>query len=149
MGAFGYYGEEESESTEETSSTNHYEAEEVPIPPSWANVKLGDFSGCCSAEGDSTSFYALLRAIFGYSDAPTRLEIITYMLYWGYVGLALSWKAYRGTLWGKFAPGAPGAAEADALPAAKQPQDEEAQPDGDAAASDALELGPLKAAGKA
>ena len=142
MGAFGYYGGEEAESTEETSS-NHYEPEEVPIPPSWANEKLGDFSSCCSAEGDSTSFYALLRAIFGYSDAPTRLEIITYMLYWGYVGLALSWKAYRGTLWGKFAPGA-----ADAPPAAK---DEEAQPDGDAAAVDAagLELGPLKPEGKA
>ena len=115
MGAFGYYGEEEGEASEESSGSSDttYVAEEVPPPLSWANVKLGDFTACCSAEDDSTSFYALLRAIFGYSDAPTRLEIITYMLYWGYVMLALAYKAWRGTLWGKFAPKAGGESSAE------------------------------------
>ena len=75
----------------------------VPEQPAWVNVALGHFRGCCAANGSNTSFFSVLRAIFGYSDRPTRLEIIAYVGYWGYVlaSLALKWRA--GTLYGKFA----------------------------------------------
>ena len=90
-------------------SMSEYEPARVPEEPAWVNVALGHFRGCCSANDKTTNFYSVLRAVFGYADRPTRLEIIVYMLYWGYVIVSLSLKYRAGTLYGKFAAPAPAA----------------------------------------
>ena len=84
-----------------TYSATAYTPDTVPLVPSWINVPLGDFRACCPAAKNSTTFFGLLRSIFGYSDRPTRLEIITYVVYWGYVLLSGLHKWRKGTLFGK------------------------------------------------
>lgn len=44
------------------------------------NKQLADFKKCCN--DDSGTFFNILRAIFGYSDSPTVLVILTYVGYW-------------------------------------------------------------------
>jgi len=46
------------------------------------NKQLANFKKCCRADGSSTTFFNILRAIFGYSDSPTVLVILTYVGYW-------------------------------------------------------------------
>ena len=82
-------------------SPDSYTPDTVPLVPSWVNVPLGDFRACCPAAKNSTTFFGLLRSVFGYSDRPTRLEIITYVCYWGYVLLSGCHKWQQGTLFGK------------------------------------------------
>ena len=85
-------------------SGSEYEAALVIEEPDWWNVPLGHFRGCCAANDRTTNFYTVMRAVFGYADRPTRLEIITYVLYWGAVLLQLAYKYRAGTLFGRVPP---------------------------------------------
>ena len=44
------------------------------------NKQLGNFKYCCDSK--RVKFFAILKAIFGYSDSPTGLIILTYVGYW-------------------------------------------------------------------
>jgi high-affinity iron transporter len=58
-----------------------HELEEVGlIDNKVLNKQLANFKKCCNSKGES--FFALLKAIFGYSDSPTVLIILTYVGYW-------------------------------------------------------------------
>lgn len=45
----------------------------------WWNAVMWDTSGCCS---DENQFFALMRALFGYQDDPTFVELMAYFGYW-------------------------------------------------------------------
>ncbi|PNH12297.1 Plasma membrane iron permease [Tetrabaena socialis] len=74
----------------------------------WIMVPLYDWSVCCSDidpigtestdEQNRRRFFALARAIFGYQDKGTPLEIIIYTCYWSLVLLIAAFKSWRGTL---------------------------------------------------
>jgi iron transport multicopper oxidase len=98
MGSFGSYW---ADPLVDPMLASEYAAPVLVLPPSWVNVPLGDFRKCCRADGTSTTFFALLRAITGYSDRPTRLEIISYCSYWAYIIASLLFKARANTLHGK------------------------------------------------
>lgn len=118
-GAFGTYPEdeeaEEAGSTEAAATTTGGEG---PLPlggggahpteapprgaaprPSWGNTHIADFRGCCDSDKDKSSFYALMRALFGYQARPTRLEVLFYAAYWAAVLLWVCAKLARGTLY--------------------------------------------------
>lgn len=60
----------------------------------WTMVPLWDISGCCSDQDNKNKFFALMRAIFGYQDKPTFIEVMFYCGFWLLViiiGLA-KWK---------------------------------------------------------
>ena len=82
-------------------SADAYTPDVVPVTPSWVNVYLGDLRDCCSASKNSATFFGLMRSLFGYSDHPTRLEIITYVVYWGYAITVGLYKWRSGSLYGK------------------------------------------------
>ena len=86
-----------------TYSSLEYMPAVVVEKPDWLGVAIGHFRRCCA--DSNTSFFAVLRAIFGYSDRPTRLAIIAYCVYWAYVLLSLGLKWKAGTLFGKHASG--------------------------------------------
>ncbi|GAB0494227.1 hypothetical protein MMPV_005518 [Pyropia vietnamensis] len=46
----------------------------------WWNQELWDASGCCNDK--SNMFFGLARALFGYADSPTFVEVIVYLVYW-------------------------------------------------------------------
>ncbi|EFJ41749.1 hypothetical protein VOLCADRAFT_77510 [Volvox carteri f. nagariensis] len=74
----------------------------------WYMVPIYNWSKCCSDidpkgtepvdQQNRQRFFALVRAIFGYQDKGTPLEIISYCCYWGLVLILMAWKAWRGTL---------------------------------------------------
>ncbi|GFR40538.1 hypothetical protein Agub_g1111, partial [Astrephomene gubernaculifera] len=74
----------------------------------WYMVPMYDWSGCC-ADTDPTGteptnvqnrkrFFALARAIFGYQDKGTPVEVMSYACYWGLVFILAGLKAWQGTL---------------------------------------------------
>lgn len=115
MGSFGQYWEIEEEEEEEEGGeaeegsemavfdfaayTTDFGVGDVEPKPSWANVPLADWRKCCSSS--ENEFFVLLREIFGYSDAPTRMEVVSYCAYWIMVMALLSYKQLKGTLYGK------------------------------------------------
>jgi FTR1 family protein len=106
-------------------SISEYTGALVVEQPSWVNVPLGHFRGCCAANDSTTNFYTVIRAVFGYADRPTRLEIITYMLYWGAIMVALAHKYRSGTLFGRVPPAGAAGAAAPALAETAAVGDEE------------------------
>lgn len=46
----------------------------------WQNQAIFDASGCCS---DKTNyFFVMMRALLGYQDQPTPIEVFAWILYW-------------------------------------------------------------------
>lgn len=70
----------------------------------WYNKILWDTSGCCDMY--SNEFWSLVRALFGYTDGPTGLNLMYYILYWVIVAACMLWKNYHGTLTDKRQAGA-------------------------------------------
>ncbi|PSC73283.1 Plasma membrane iron permease [Micractinium conductrix] len=62
----------------------------------WYNHILWDTSGCCNMY--TNEFWSLVRALFGYTDQPTGLNLMYYLLYWIVVLASMAWKAHTGTL---------------------------------------------------
>lgn len=116
-GAFGTYPEEVEVEVASTEAATTHGAEgapplggeahttavppHAPLRPSWGNTYIADFRGCCDSVKDKSSFYALMRALFGYQAHPTRLEILFYAAYWAAVLLWVCAKLARGTLYTK------------------------------------------------
>mmetsp|Transcript_28170 Transcript_28170/g.61715 ORF Transcript_28170/g.61715 Transcript_28170/m.61715 type:complete len:1182 (-) Transcript_28170:18-3563(-) len=46
----------------------------------WQNEALWDISGCCSHK--TNDFFALMRALVGYTATPSFMEFFFYMIYW-------------------------------------------------------------------
>jgi high-affinity iron transporter len=71
-----------------------YEAEGVP--EKWWNAKLFDIGECCSDEDNQ--FFAMARALFGYQDDPSFVELVAYFGYWALIAIILvtaNWTAVR------------------------------------------------------
>ena len=100
-GSFGPFASPHEFGPDYSYSATVYMPAVVTLPPAWVNVKLGDFRDCCAANAGQPGFFTIIRAVFGYSDAPTRLEIITYMAYWGFVFAVCYNKHQKGVLFGK------------------------------------------------
>ena len=49
----------------------------------WWNKEIMNLTDCCNDK--SNQFFAMLRALFGYQDKPTFIEIITYIAYWVFI----------------------------------------------------------------
>lgn len=64
----------------------------------WYNRPAWNISACCSDLDSGNAFFALIRALFGYQDKPTPLEIMLYLLYWVCVGGMFAYKARKGSL---------------------------------------------------
>lgn len=74
----------------------------------WYMKQLYDWSACCNdldptgtepqSEQNSRRFFALARAIFGYQDKATFLEIMMYVSYWIIVIAIALWRWWRGSL---------------------------------------------------
>jgi hypothetical protein len=74
----------------------------------WYMVPLYDWSQCCNdldptgeepaSEQNRRRFFALTRAIFGYQDKGTFLEVMLYCSYWIIIIAVMLFKAWRGTL---------------------------------------------------
>ncbi|GIL73371.1 hypothetical protein Vretimale_4789 [Volvox reticuliferus] len=74
----------------------------------WYMVPMYDWSKCCAdtdPKGDepmgqqnSQRFFSLARAIFGYQDKGTPVELIAYCSYWGLVLIVMGLKAWHGSL---------------------------------------------------
>lgn len=62
----------------------------------WYNTILWNTSGCCDMYNNQ--FWSMMRALFGYTDQPTGLNLMYYLLYWAIVLSLLAWKWYSGTL---------------------------------------------------
>lgn len=46
----------------------------------WANQKVWDARECCSDK--TNKFFVLMRALLGWQDQPTPVELLAYFLYW-------------------------------------------------------------------
>lgn len=104
-GRFGAYNFDPLSPAEPAAASLEYSAEALPVVPAWVNVYLADYRHCCAAnDGQQQYFYTLLRALFGYSDQPTRLEIIGYVSYWAAAIALLLRRAGNGTLLSKAPP---------------------------------------------
>ncbi|GLI69194.1 hypothetical protein VaNZ11_013763 [Volvox africanus] len=74
----------------------------------WYMVPMYDWSKCCGdtdpkgdepiAQQNRQRFFALVRAIFGYQDKGTPVELIAYCCYWGLVLIVMALKAWHGSL---------------------------------------------------
>lgn len=68
----------------------------------WTMQPLWDWSKCCSDQdtGDKGQykFFALARAIFGYQDQPSFIELMVYAVYWLFVVLVGIYKWRTGSL---------------------------------------------------
>lgn len=74
----------------------------------WFMIPFYDWSHCCNDidpngteptdEQNRRRFFALMRAIFGYQDKGTPLEVIIYCCYWGLMIIIALFKLWRGTL---------------------------------------------------
>lgn len=53
----------------------------------WWNQQLWNMSGCCNDK--SNAFFGLARALFGYADSPTFVEVIAYLAYWVVIAVLL------------------------------------------------------------
>ncbi|MEO2192294.1 MAG: FTR1 family protein [bacterium] len=62
----------------------------------WSNLIVWNAMDCCNP--NTNQGWALLRALFGWSAAPTNLSILYYGLYWAVNLPLLAWKAWHGTL---------------------------------------------------
>ena len=62
----------------------------------WSNRIVWNAIDCCNP--NTNQGWALLRALFGWSAAPTNLSVLYYGLYWAVTLPLLGWKAYHGTL---------------------------------------------------
>jgi len=62
----------------------------------WSNQIVWNAIDCCNP--NTNQGWALLRALFGWSAAPTNLSVLYYGLYWAVTLPLLGWKAYHGTL---------------------------------------------------
>lgn len=62
----------------------------------WSNRIVWNAIDCCNP--NTNQGWALLRALFGWSAAPTNLSVLYYGLYWAVTLPLLAWKAYHGTL---------------------------------------------------
>jgi FTR1 family protein len=62
----------------------------------WSNLIVWNAMDCCNP--NTNQGWALLRALFGWSAAPTNLSILYYGLYWAVTLPLLAWKAWHGTL---------------------------------------------------
>jgi FTR1 family protein len=62
----------------------------------WSNLIVWNATDCCNP--NTNQGWALLRALFGWSAAPTNLSILYYGLYWAVTLPLLAWKAWHGTL---------------------------------------------------
>lgn len=62
---------------------------------------LWDISKCCNdLDNTQNPFFPLARALVGYQDKPTPVEVIMYCSYWVIVIAILLWKWWKGTLFG-------------------------------------------------
>eukprot|EP00171_Calliarthron_tuberculosum_P015352 IDg15352t1 len=62
----------------------------------WWNAPMWNMRSCCSAEDNE--FFAFMRALFGYQDSPSFVEISAYFLYWllaAVTVLAINWHLVR------------------------------------------------------
>lgn len=62
----------------------------------WHNTILWNTSGCCDMYNNE--FWSLIRALFGYTDQPTVINLMYYLLYWAIVLALMWWKWHTGTL---------------------------------------------------
>jgi FTR1 family protein len=62
----------------------------------WSNLIVWNAMDCCNP--NTNQGWALLRALFGWSAAPTNLSILYYGLYWAVTLPLLAWKGWHGTL---------------------------------------------------
>ncbi len=62
----------------------------------WSNLIVWNAIDCCNP--NTNQGWALLRALFGWSAAPTNLSVLYYGLYWAVNLPLLAWKAWHGTL---------------------------------------------------
>ena len=62
----------------------------------WSNLIVWNAMDCCNP--NTNQGWALLRALFGWSAAPTNLSVLYYGLYWAVNLPLLAWKAWHGTL---------------------------------------------------
>jgi len=62
----------------------------------WHNEALWDISSCCDHKDEG--FFALLRALVGYTATPTFVEIMGYLCYWILVLSFLTYRYMTGTL---------------------------------------------------
>ena len=62
----------------------------------WSNRIVWNAISCCNP--NTNQGWALLRALFGWSAAPTNLSVLYYGLYWAVTLPLLAWKAWHGTL---------------------------------------------------
>jgi high-affinity iron transporter len=110
----------------------------------WQNQYVADYRKCCNSDKPSTdgsgerkpTFFTLMRALFGYSAHPTRLEIIMYCGYWFLVLSLLGYKVAKGTVWGNKA-GAKVSDDEAAAAAAKGEGEGEGEGKGDAETGEA------------
>eukprot|EP00190_Bangiopsis_sp_CCMP1999_P007546 CAMPEP_0198725400 /NCGR_PEP_ID=MMETSP1475-20131203/2693_1 /TAXON_ID= ORGANISM="Unidentified sp., Strain CCMP1999" /NCGR_SAMPLE_ID=MMETSP1475 /ASSEMBLY_ACC=CAM_ASM_001111 /LENGTH=508 /DNA_ID=CAMNT_0044487171 /DNA_START=168 /DNA_END=1694 /DNA_ORIENTATION=+ len=49
----------------------------------WWNFALWNSSNCCNDK--TNQFFAMMRALFGYQDKPTFVELVTYFGYWALI----------------------------------------------------------------
>jgi hypothetical protein len=58
--------------------------EEVdPLDRDWWNAQLWSLESCCNDE--ENQFFAMMRALFGWQDAPTFVEVMAYFGYWALI----------------------------------------------------------------
>ncbi|GAB4814914.1 hypothetical protein N2152v2_001960 [Parachlorella kessleri] len=62
----------------------------------WCNEIIWDTSGCCSSTDNK--FWEIIKALFGYTDQPTNLQLLYYCLYWFIVVMLLVFKWWTGNL---------------------------------------------------
>ena len=62
----------------------------------WYNARLWSTKACCNDK--KNEFFAFMRALFGYQDTPTYIEIGTYFAYWIIIAgilLYMNWSSVR------------------------------------------------------
>jgi len=62
----------------------------------WQNEPLWDISGCCSHK--TNDFFALMRALVGYTSTPTFMEMFFYITYWILMLAVFYYRYSNGTL---------------------------------------------------
>mmetsp|Transcript_29782 Transcript_29782/g.50020 ORF Transcript_29782/g.50020 Transcript_29782/m.50020 type:complete len:881 (-) Transcript_29782:77-2719(-) len=82
--------------THEFQETGMFGAWKPMSARDWQNEYLWDISDCCSHKDND--FFALMRALVGYTATPTFVEAAAYLLYWSVVVALFVYRHKNGTL---------------------------------------------------
>ena len=62
----------------------------------WSNRVMWNTMGCCNP--DTSEFWSLIRALFGYQPMPTNLFMLYYCLFWFIIATSLVYRWWLGVL---------------------------------------------------